>query len=665
MDTGASKTHGRTKIACDECRKNKRKCDGQRPTCKLCDRAGRVCTYASEASRKRKYVDEDLITTLQAKVSVLESQLRQYHRSSEMRHGSLERGGQATTNMRIEFRRVDFDRSTSTPYITAQQQSETDCTALPTQTPEYPSAGIRCQTAMEELASLMLTMDLEGQGEPSFMLPPGKGKSKARERSSDGDRPRQGSDTEGECLPTVATREVLMEAFMQKFNPFHQFLELVDSELIVLQHDQIIDPGTEFRNNALFAVGAHLSDRSDSLHLSSTFARSAESMLLYCIREHSSDLVCQGLSLLAWRELMLGNDSMAYNYTAMSTGVVLNLGLHVIALSQTSAAGHLASGGPARRKLRSLLLTSGIGMNCTMHWQRIRAPSFLEVVKGTPSIDEIAHDGFCQLWHLWDSCMDQVHAFMWKMLRVEERTAMVTRSHRALVDFYHGVDVRLQLRKDEMPESVVWFQMAYHAALLLIHRPFLNEPLGSSTLNFALRSATSAAASMSRIIRGHRNYCGLSNVAPQIIDYILSATVIHLLNATSGRTTLGRQSANGIRNCVEALLEMQPKWNVRVERSIIRIQELAHRWKVVWALPMNLSQPLIPQHKEQDHSQPLTRTIENQENPTSIEVDTSSVERDFWNPDQYTGALGQINYAWSMTDSWNLDTLFQDYDYTD
>jgi hypothetical protein len=264
-------------------------------------------------------------------------------------------------------------------------------------------------------------------------------------------------------------------------------------------------------------------------------------------------------------------------------------------------------------------------------------------------------------------CADtsQRHAFGWTMLTPPERKALVTRSHRALEDFYHGIDPRLHLRKDYMPESAVWFQIAYHAALLLIHRPFLNEPSGSSTLNFALRSATSAAASISRIIRGYRSHCGFVNVAPQVIDYILSAAVIHLLNATSGRTTLGRQSANGIRSCVEALLDMQPKWSIRMQCSITRIQELAHRWKVVWALPINLSQPLVNESQTQDRSLEAINKIQSPPNRHSIDAEHSLAGGDFWNPDQYVGALGQINNSWNMTDSWDLEMLFQNDDYFD
>lgn len=55
------------------------------------------------------------------------------------------------------------------------------------------------------------------------------------------------------------------------------------------------------------------------------------------------------------------------------------------------------------------LLTSSLGMNCTMHWQRVRLHPFSTILDAEPTLDEAAHDTFCQLWHLWDSSMDQVY----------------------------------------------------------------------------------------------------------------------------------------------------------------------------------------------------------------------------------------------------------------
>lgn len=79
-------------------------------------------------------------------------------------------------------------------------------------------------------------------------------------------------------------------------------------------------------------------------------------------------------------------------------------------------------------------------------------------------------------------------------------------------------------------------------------------------------------------------------LAPQVIDYISIAAIMHLLNATSGKNRLGRQSANGLRTCVHALSSMSSKWKTRSFNSLKNIQDLARRWEVVWALPLQYTQ---------------------------------------------------------------------------
>lgn len=53
------------------------------------------------------------------------------------------------------------------------------------------------------------------------------------------------------------------------------------------------------------------------------------------------------------------------------------------------------------------LVTSSLGMNCTMHWQRVKSTSFTSILPTGATVDEWVHERFCEMWHLWDSCMDQ------------------------------------------------------------------------------------------------------------------------------------------------------------------------------------------------------------------------------------------------------------------
>lgn len=192
------------------------------------------------------------------------------------------------------------------------------------------SVDIRSQVAMEDLASLMLTMNIEDRGEPSFMIP------SAKLRSSDYGGPviahnshQSNAVTERvRCAdPQSIIRKELVQDFTTKFNVFHQFLECDDPIHVSTENPKEGELDLQFRNHALFAAATHFSKVPNSLKLGSQYAMFAESIVLRCMRETPNDLVAQGLTLLAWRELMLGNDSMAYNYIGKITGYTLWMAL--------------------------------------------------------------------------------------------------------------------------------------------------------------------------------------------------------------------------------------------------------------------------------------------------------------------------------------------------
>jgi hypothetical protein len=125
-------------------------------------------------------------------------------------------------------------------------------------------------------------------------------------------------------------------------------------------------------------------------------------------------------------------------------------------------------------------------------------------------------------------------------------------------------------------------------------RPFFNE---NQDCLLAASIITSAACEICRLIRIYSKQTAFADAAPQIVGYVVAAAVVHLMNARSqdlsyGRTTRGRQSANGLKTCLTALQNMNTGRDIRVQRSIKKIQQLALRWGVVWALPIHSSSSL-------------------------------------------------------------------------
>jgi hypothetical protein len=115
---------------------------------------------------------------------------------------------------------------------------------------------------------------------------------------------------------------------------------------------------------------------------------------------------------------------------------------------------------------------------------------------------------------------------------------------------------------------------------------------------------------------------------------------------------------------------MQPKWKSRVQLSIRKIQELAHKWEVVWALPLQVSQPLHPQQPGRDLDCTSAegyfistlggQSFDNAHFTQDALADDSTIGTDLWDMDQYESALAQVHVPPEFQENWNFDFLFDD-----
>ncbi|KAF2786912.1 hypothetical protein K505DRAFT_379939 [Melanomma pulvis-pyrius CBS 109.77] len=105
---------------------------------------------------------------------------------------------------------------------------------------------------------------------------------------------------------------------------------------------------------------------------------------------------------------------------------------------------------------------------------------------------------------------------------------------------------------------------------------------------------TAAAAQMTRLIRTFRKTGTFRDAPTFIVHHILTASIMHLLNATTSESTIRQQAIGRFRICIGALEEMQPRWWQHVQKAVRLLQGLAERWAVVFALPIRLSNPVNP-----------------------------------------------------------------------
>lgn len=261
---------------------------------------------------RRKYWDEEYVHSLEDQIATLKTLLAESSRKEAY---------EAISSHEENRLRDVYSTSMSTSDMAASNDSGHGKQILldEAEDPSTPPIIVhRSQTAMDELGSLMLSMGIEDRGEPSFIIPMGRSiLSENSEAVIAGVKNPvnfpEVKDPLRKYLNDANLRQHLLECFMKYYNPYHQYLDTKKSEDIVLGDQVTQSIELCFRNCALFAVACHFSPLPDSLRIASEFASYAEQLSLHCLRYVPCEAVVQGLSLLAWRELVLGNDSMGYN----------------------------------------------------------------------------------------------------------------------------------------------------------------------------------------------------------------------------------------------------------------------------------------------------------------------------------------------------------------
>jgi hypothetical protein len=172
--------------------------------------------------------------------------------------------------------------------------------------------------------------------------------------------------------------------------------------------------------------------------------------------------------------------------------------------------------------------------------------------------------------------------------------------------FFRQMGRDLELRKNNMNPQVILLHMVYNMSLLLIHRPYLREPRGSAAHQLSTRTNMTSAHALVRLIRQYDKEAKMENAPFFAVHCVLTAAVSLLLNATSTNSTIRSQSVHRFRVCVDALDKM--RWP-RANRGLLLLKELAHRWKVVSALPMRHNVPLGMATTKETATPPVEDTV--------------------------------------------------------
>lgn len=208
-------------------------------------------------------------------------------------------------------------------------------------------------------------------------------------------------------------------------------------------------------------------------------------------------------------------------------------------------------------------------------------------------------------------------ASSFEMLPLPQQVRLLVSTLEQLNAFFRARPHRLDLSQ-EAPKPVLLFHLQYHMAILITISSFLRvfaadgcntaggrEGPQSQSIPLVLRSITSSAIETVRLCRIYRDRYSYIAAHPILLHHLLSAALVHLMNATSDDISLQRQSARWLRTCLALLEELRATWPVRVGKSVKVIRVLAHKWGVVGALPMQFAGRIEPfgQREEVDETQ--------------------------------------------------------------
>ncbi|KAJ5338203.1 hypothetical protein N7452_004931 [Penicillium brevicompactum] len=489
----------RVSVACEACRKRKRKCDGSRPVCSYCLERDRACEYTAEKRIKRR-VDPDYVRTLEDEIAMLKEELAQ------------------TQSSRPAV--LDDD------IVHAQAESK-------------------------------------------------------RNSEEDG---------------AVAIQDSMTTAIEDQF---------LDSETLDQLRRDGLNRGLRLVKTAVLAAAALFADDAQSKAIGDEAAAAFDKTSLQLCRELPEISTIQALSIMSWRELGLEQHNMAWMYNSMCASLVIHLGLPVIMtpeeepVSQTS--GELSTESKIRAtRLRTLwssvlmdrIATSLLGRYCLIPWRRIKCSSFLSAVGPSPSLDELAFDSQCRLWFIHDQYMDKIYSYQFSELDSAERSRVLLVARDQLLSFHQQIHPSLLISSTSINNqtptpAMIYLHISYHTSFILIHRPYLKAAVRNNltTYRLAIRSVTTAAASIVRLLRTHAKILPLSSAPPFIVHSVLTAAVTHLCNATSTHNTLRSQSIAHFRVCFRALLVMQSRW-AKATNALRLLRGLARRWRAMGALPL-------------------------------------------------------------------------------
>ncbi|KAJ5771619.1 hypothetical protein N7520_002148 [Penicillium odoratum] len=273
---------------------------------------------ACEMCRKRKRKTKTgYVTGLEDQIDLLKDEL---HRLEDLKSSS-ENAGQKSSPSSAQ-RNVDYG---------LERRKEVSGAPF--------EISLKKATPIQDISSLIWRMSIEDSGEQAFIGPSGNSCFPVSPR-----KPPRGHlhfanlTANTPDMSTINTQQVrdetqitdyLLELFIEFINPIHFFL--TSSTIVEIRADNL-EPKLSLVKYAVMAAASLLADDEDSRVFGNDAAVAVDSVLLPACRQYPSISLVQALAIMCWRELGLENHNMAWMYNSMCASMTVHLGLPVSSL---------------------------------------------------------------------------------------------------------------------------------------------------------------------------------------------------------------------------------------------------------------------------------------------------------------------------------------------
>ena len=373
-------------------------------------------------SFRRKYWDENYVHSLENQVETLRSLLQKQHVHLDPLPVDALDPSHATDVLACE---LNIDPLSQNPHIAdaavaaaaadfVDVEADESTGQIPAVQEEHTPTEAGSKMAMEELSVMMWRTNL-GDGvtivnESTEKTIPGPSASVEAQEGPSFDHIQPPAKVL-KYWRDPALLESLASLFLQHINQDHQFTEYTTTDFLQGFPSQPID--RTFLHAAIFAVGSTFSKDPDARAIGDAFEEYAESLAFLCCRYRPSLSAVQGLAMLSWRCLALGEDHFGWMYISMAAGMAVHLRLHVLALDEF--AGRAFKPTPSDiHTFWMFFMTdwsaiSILGRNCVLPWRRVNVPDFASTFGGEePTLDQLSFAWQCKLWYMHDQNIEQM-----------------------------------------------------------------------------------------------------------------------------------------------------------------------------------------------------------------------------------------------------------------